>query len=179
MNSGEILTMKRRMIFLFLMNFIFIQLSIGQHYVSEKRVKKKKISPQIIHYVNEYYKGSSTKYYRLKTDTDSIFYEAKVKSPQGEITLIFDKNSQLVRIDNEVHYFDVPTETRETINTNLSEIFSSYKITYCRDQKLDNERIYELDVSSKKTRYRCRFSVDGTLIDYKKIPQKNLDVIFN
>lgn len=171
--------MDRRLVIIILGNLFFFQVCNAQFHISEKKVNKNKISKQIINYVDKNYKGSSVKYYKLRTDKDSIFYEAKVKSNQKWINLIFDNNGQFISIDSEVHYLDVSEEIRTVINNYLSKKFSIYKVTHCRDQKMGNQKIYELDVSAGKKRYRFRFKNDGTLIDYKEVPQKTIDLIFN
>lgn len=161
------------------MNLFFFQFTYAQFHVSEKKVNENKISKQITDYVEKNYKGSSAKYYELKTDNDSLFYEAKVKSNQERITLIFNSKGEFLSIDSEVHYLDVPEEVRKAINNYLSNEFSTYKVTHCRDQKMGNRKIYELDVQAKKNIYKYRFEHDGTFVGFKEAPQKTIDLIFN
>ncbi len=171
--------MDRRLIIIILLNLFFIQFSRAQFHISEKKVKKNKISKEIIDYVEKNYSGLSTKYYKLRTDQDSICYEAKVKTDQGKINLIFDRSGQFISIDKEIDYRDISEETRSVINNYFDIKYTKYKVTHSRDHKLENEQVYELDVSAKKKKYRFRFKKDGTLIEYKEIPQKKIDLIFN
>ena len=171
--------MNRELIIIVFLSLVFFQCSYARFHAEEKRVRKHKISQEIIDFVESNHAGIPVKYYRLKTEEHAVFYEAKVKSDRGIITLIFDSNNQLVSTDSGIHYLEVPEESRVVINSHLSENFKKFKVDDCRDQKLGNQRIYEVDVSVKKKRYRFRFNYDGTVIDYKEIPQKSLDLIFH
>ena len=171
--------MDKRLIIIILVHLFFTQCSVAQFHASEKRVKKSKISKQIIDYVETNHEGSSVKYYRLKTDTDSIYYEAKVKSKEGKVTLIFNQKNQLINTHKEVHYLNVSEELRAVIDGNISQILPTHKITDCRNQKHEGHEIYELDVSAKKKKYRFWFNTDGSLVEYKEVPQKTIDLIFN
>lgn len=169
---------KQLLIFLFVSSFIF-QSTYAQFHISEKRVKKNLISKEIINYVEKNHKGSSAKYYKLLTDNDSIFFEAKVKSNGEKIDLIFNSNGQFVRMDNDIHYLEISEEIRMRINKHILEKVSTYKVMHCQRQRMVEQKTYELDVKAKKKRYKFRFNEDGTLIDYKVIPEKTIDFIFN
>ena len=172
--------MHKTLIIFILVNLFSLHLANAQFHAGEIKVNKKKISKQIIEYVEKHYDGHKVKYFKFITDDDSTFYEAKINKNEGDLYLIFDSNNQFVRIETQVDYHrDVPKELRKKVSTILEEKVSSHKVTYCKHQKTGNEDIYELDVSVKKKVYRFRFNEDGTLIDYKEIPQKSIDLIFN
>ena len=65
------------------------------------------------------------------------------------------------------------------INKHILEKVSTYKVMHCQRQRMVEQKTYELDVKAKKKRYKFRFNEDGTLIDYKVIPEKTIDFIFN
>ena len=171
--------MNRQLIILILVNIFFLKFSFAQLNASEKKVNKNKISKQITAYVEEHYKGKPVKYYILKTDKDSILYEAKVKSDRKKINLTFNEKGEFVAIDSEVPFREVSENIKKLINTYLSENYTNYKIIHCRDLKMGNQQIYQLDVSVKKKKYRFKFKNDGTLIDYKELPLKTISLLFN
>ena len=65
------------------------------------------------------------------------------------------------------------------MNLHLMEKLSAYKLTNCRDQIVGGEKIYELDISTRKSNYKFTFKEDGTFIEYHEVPQKAIDLIFN
>ena len=171
--------MKNRLILIVLLNLFLCHLCSAQLYLSEKKVRKHKISKQIRHYVEENYKGNSVKYFKIKTHQDSVLYEAKVKTDQGKVTLFFNTSSQFIGMTSEVHYLSISEESRNRMNQHLMEKLSDYKLTNCRDQIVGGEKIYELDISTRKSKYKFTFKEDGTFIEYHEVPQKAIDLIFN
>lgn len=171
--------MNRPLIFLLFLNLFFFHSAYAQFHISEKRINKNKISKKITTYVEKNYQESSVKYYRLETDKDSVFYEAKLKLSQDRVTLIFSENGEFIGAHNKVHYLAVPEDIRKPMNNYLKDKFSSYKITHCKYQKMENRTIYELDVTANKKKYKFRFENSGTFIDFKEVPQKTLDLIFH
>ncbi len=171
--------MNRRLILIILVNLLFYHYSNAQFHQSEKRINKNKISKEIVHYVETNYTDKPVKYYKLRTDKDSIFYEAKVKSAQGKLNLVFNSKGQFIGLDNQIPYLEVPENSRIVMNNYLKENYSNYKVTHCRNRKIGNQKTYELDVSIKKKKYRFWFKNDGSFIDYREIHQKTIDLLFN
>lgn len=171
--------MKKLVKIFLLLNLLCFQNTFAQFHLNEKKVSKNQISKSIIDYVNENYKGNPVKYYKLKTDNEVVFFEAKIKSKQGKINLIFDKNGQFVRTDKAIHYLEISEDIRALIHEQIIEEVDSYRITHCRNQRMVDERTYELDVKAKKKNYKFRFKDDGTLIEYKVIPEKPIGFIFH
>lgn len=171
--------MDKRLIIITLMNLLFFQAVNAQFHLSEKKINKNKISKEILNYVEKNYAGSSPKYYELQIAQDSTLYEAKLKSDQGKIDLIFSDKGEFIRIDNEVDYHTIPREIKKMMNSQLNNQFSNYKITHCQSQRIMEQKTYEVDVRAKKKKYKFWFKDDGTLINYDVIPEKTIDFIFN
>ena len=82
-------------------------------------------------------------------------------------------------MDSEVHYLSISEKSRIRISDYLKAQLSDFKLTNCRDQMAGDEKIYELDISTKKSKYKFKFKEDGTFIEYHEVPQKEIDLIFN
>ncbi len=171
--------MKKPLLFLVLLNLFFGHVAYAQFQASEKRVNKNKISEKIVVYVEKNYKESTVKYYKLTTEKDAIFYEAKIKLNEDQVTLVFRENGEFIGEHNKVHYLDVAEDIRVLIKSYLKDKFSSYEVKGCRYQELEDQNIYELDVTANKKNYKFRFENDGTFIDFKEARQKPIDLIFN
>ncbi len=172
--------MNKRLIIIVLAHLFLFQFATAQFHADEKRISKNKVSKEIKDYVEQKYSGYPVKYYRLKTDEVPILYEAKVKTKEGKINLVFSEAGQFIREDAEIEYqHGISKETRKKINKTLDEKISTHRVTECRLHKIGERITYELDILVAKKRYRFSFEENGTLIDYKVIPEKPIDLIFN
>jgi len=171
--------MNKQLLIILLVNLFIFQYTYAQFHISEKKVNKNLVSKEIVNYVEKNHSGSAAKYYKLKTDKDSIFFEAKIKSNGKKIDLIFNSEGQFIRIDNEINYREISEEIRKRINNQIIAEVSTFKVAHCKRQRMMEQKTYELDVKAKKKKYKFRFDEDGTLIDYRVIPEKTIDFIFN
>ena len=111
--------MFRSLIIVFFISLFTSQVVQAQLHLREKKVHKNSIPKEVVDYTEKNYKGKSAKYYELITDNDSLFFEAKVKSDQGRVNVIFDSTGQFVRVDNTIHFLDISEDVRKVIKSSV------------------------------------------------------------
>jgi hypothetical protein len=141
---------------LFTLQPTFAQIKVEREY----RIKEEAVPEQAREFVKNTFEDARMKWYAEENQQRKTI-EAKGAFKGIRYSVEFDTDGKLLDIEGVIRYMDIPEETRDRIEKNLSTTFSSFKVQRTQRQWKGNPAILAALVAKKESRgqYQTHYEI--------------------